>query len=267
MTIAKFRNKRIIWLLPSSWRNIIEHNHDFLDLIIIPLHSLSYHLADKIVVYSPNLIKEWKLENYSDKIQIAQEHVINIDIYTATTPLYDRPLQIGYIGRLSEEKGVQNFIRAIPAILNDRTDLSVLIGGEGPLKEEIESFLQEKKLTNRVKLAGWISQVDLPEYLNNLRLLILPSYTEGLPNIMLEAMTCGTPVLATSVGAIPDIIKNGETGYIIENNSPGCIAENIIQALEDPNLEKIAMNSKQMVEKEFTLKSKVKQWKRILDEI
>lgn len=267
MTIAKFRNKRIIWLLPSSSRNMTKYNHDFLDLFLLPLHSFSYHLADKIVVYSMNLIKEWKLQNYSDKILIAQQHIIHIDKFPAAIHLFDRPLQIGYIGRLSEEKGVKNFIHSLPAILNVRKDVSVLIGGEGPLKEEIESFLQAEKLTNRVNLAGWISEVDLPKYLNSLRLLVLPSYTEGLPNILLEAMICGTPVLATSVGAIPDIIKNGKTGYLIENNSSVCIAETIIQILEYPNLEKTAINSKKIIEKQFNLKHRVNQWNQILKEI
>jgi glycosyltransferase involved in cell wall biosynthesis len=266
MTIAKLRNKRIIWLLPSSFRKMIEHHHYFPNMILIPLQSLSYNIADSIVLYSQNLIKEWKLQNYSNKIFIARHHFINIDTFTATLPLFNRPILVGYIGRLSEEKGVQNFVRALPAMLNKRKDISVFIGGDGPLKDEIEAFLQAEKLTNCVNLIGWITHDDLPDHLNKLRLLVIPSFSEGLPNIILEAITCGTPVLATSVGAIPEIIKDAETGFIMENNSPGCISENIIRALENPNLEKIAMNAKKMVKKEFTFDCRVKQWERILDE-
>jgi glycosyltransferase involved in cell wall biosynthesis len=266
MIIAKLRKKRIIWLLPSSLRKFMEHHHDFLYLCLIPLHLLSYNLADKIIVYSPNLIKEWKIQNYSDKISIAPHHFININKFTVLTPFSDRPLLVGYIGRLSEEKGVQNFVKALPSFLSNRKDLSMLIGGDGPLKEAIDITLDNEGLTARVDLPGWISQEDLPEYLNKLRLLVLPSYTEGLPNIMLQAMTCGTPVLATPVGAIPDIIKDSETGFIMENNSPGCIAENIIRALENPNLEKIAIHGKRRVDKEFTFRSTLERWKIILDE-
>ena len=128
----------------------------------------------------------------------------------------------------------------------------MLIGGDGPLKELIEASLQKGGVTARVDLPGWISHDDLPGYLNQLRLLVLPSYTEGLPNIMLEAMACGTPVLATPVGAIPDVIIDGKTGFIMENNSPECIAENVKRALDSPDLERIAEAGRRFVEENFT---------------
>lgn len=264
MTIAKVRNKKIIWLLPSSMKKMTEHNHDFPDLMLIHLQSLAYVIADKIVLYSPNLIKEWNVQQYSDKILIAHEHFVDTDTFILTVPLSDRPLTIGFIGRLSEEKGILNFVQALPEVLNTRRDLDVLIGGHGPLEETIAGFLHDENLTGRVMCTGWLAHEDLPEYLNKLRLIVLPSYTEGLPNIVLEAMMCGTPVLATKVGAIPDIIKDRETGFILENNSPLCVAESILKALGDPNLEKIALHAKKMVEKDFTFDSTVNQWKRIL---
>ena len=98
------------------------------------------------------------------------------------------------------------------------------------------------------------------------RLLVLPSYTEGLPNIMLEAMACGTPVLATPVGAIPDVIIDGKTGFIMENNSPECIAENVVRALNSPDLERIAEDGRRFVEENFSFEKTVENWKRILQD-
>ena len=97
--------------------------------------------------------------------------------------------------------------------------------------------------------------------------VVLPSYTEGLPNIMLEAMACGTPVLATPVGAIPNVIKDGETGFIMKDNSPECIAENVIRALNHPNLERIAGNARALVEREFTYERAVERWREVLKTI
>jgi glycosyltransferase involved in cell wall biosynthesis len=228
---------------------------------------ISYLFSDRIIVYSPGLISQWNLEPYRHKILIAHRHFLDFNTFTVTTPLPDRPPLIGYIGRLSGEKGVQHFAQALPAVLSDRQDLRVLIGGDGPLKELIEASLQKGGVTARVDLPGWISHDDLPRYLNQLRLLVLPSYTEGLPNIMLEAMACGTPVLATPVGAIPDVIIDGKTGFIMENNSPECIAENVKRALDSPDLERIAEAGRRFVEENFTFESTVTRWKEVLEDI
>jgi glycosyltransferase involved in cell wall biosynthesis len=224
-------------------------------------------IADHIIVYSPILISEWDLEKYRHKVIVAHRHFLDFEDFTVTTPLSNRPPLIGYIGRLSGEKGIQHFTQALPSILSDRQDFRVLIGGEGQLMEAIKASLQEEGVTARVDIPGWISHDDLPGYLNQLRLLVLPSYTEGFPNIMLEAMACGTPVLATPVGAIPDVIIDGKTGFIMENNSPECIAENVIRALNALDLEQIAENGRRFVEEHFTFETVVENWTKILQNI
>jgi glycosyltransferase involved in cell wall biosynthesis len=160
-----------------------------------------------------------------------------------------------------------NFVQAVPEALKKQYNLEFLIGGDGLLRPEIAKYLDAHNLHNKVKMtAGWLDHdTELPGYLNKLKLLVLPSYTEGLPNITLEGMACGTPVLATPVGAIPDIIKDGETGFIMENNSPECIAENIIRALNHPNLEQIARNARALVEREFTFEKAVERYRDILE--
>jgi glycosyltransferase involved in cell wall biosynthesis len=224
-------------------------------------------LIDKFIIYSPSLITKWNLKKYRHKILIAHRHFLDFDMFAVTTPLSDRPLLIGYIGRLSEEKGVQHFIQTLPAIFYDQPDLRVLIGGDGQLKESVEKFLQEERLTARVDFPGWISHENLSKYLNQLRLLVIPSYTEGLPNIMLEAMACGTPVLATPVGAIPDVIKDCKTGFIMENNSPECIAENVIRVLTSPDMEQVAEKGRRFVEENFTFERVIARWKEVLEKV
>ena len=80
-------------------------------------------------------------------------------------------------------------------------------------------------------------------------------------------MACGTPVLATPVGGVPDVIKDDETGFIIEDNSPECIAENVERALNSPDLDKIVKNARELVEKEFTYEAAVERYREILENI
>ena len=74
-------------------------------------------------------------------------------------------------------------------------------------------------------------------------------------------------MLATPVGAIPDVIIDGKTGFIMENNSPECIAENVIRALSSPNLERIAEDGRRFVEENFTFETVVENWKGVLRDI
>jgi glycosyltransferase involved in cell wall biosynthesis len=80
-------------------------------------------------------------------------------------------------------------------------------------------------------------------------------------------MACGTPVLATPVGAVPDVIIDGKTGFIMKNNSPECIAENVARVLEHPDLERIAERGKRFVGENFTFERAVERWKEVFEEI
>ena len=263
---AKLMRKKIIFALAASLTKSAKATKDTFANVLVHSEDINYKLSNHIILYSPNLIKEWNLEKYRDKIFIAHEHFLDFSKFKIKKKFDERDNLVGYIGRLSEEKGVLNFVKAIPEILTEKGDLEFLIGGDGQLRDEIEKYLADKNL-NKVKLVGWIPHDELPDYLNELKLVVLPSYTEGLPNIMLEAMACGTPVLATPVGAISDVIKDGETGFIIERNSPECIAKNVIRALEYPNFDEIVDNARELVEREFTYEATVERYKKALDYI
>jgi glycosyltransferase involved in cell wall biosynthesis len=264
MFIARLLHKPVTLYIPGSAIRDGEFSGDSLVFIYKYFSKITRKYADRIIIYSENLIKEWDLEPYRHKILIAHRHFLDKSIFTVTIPLSNRPLLIGYIGRFSAEKGVQHFVQALPAILREHKEIKVLIGGDGELKENISTSIKESGLTDRVELICWISHNELPLYLNKLRLLVLPSYTEGLPNIMLEAMACGTPVLATPVGAIPDVIRDGRTGFIMKDNSPQYIAENVIRALECPDLARIAENGRNSVLDLYTFEKTVDRWKKIL---
>lgn len=264
---VKILRKRVILLFASSSIKTHQKNQDRLTPCLKILREPCLFLADRIILYSHTLIQDYDLQSHRHKILIAHRHFLNFTTHNVTTPYTERPFLIGYIGRMSGEKGVQHFIEALPAILREKENLMALIGGDGHLRESIERSVREADLTDRIDLPGWISHDNLPFFLNQLRLLVLPSYTEGLPNIMLEAMACGTPVLATPVGVIPDIIRDGETGFIMENNTSECIEKNVIRVLASSKLEEVAKNGRRVVENEFRFEKVVEKWEEIIHDI
>ncbi len=100
-----------------------------------------------------------------------------------------------------------------------------------------------------------------------MKLLVIPSDTEGLPNSMLEAMACGTPVLATPVGGIPSFVTDGKTGFILQDNSPQCITSAIIRILEEKNHGRIIENAYHLIQKNFTFENRVEEFKVIFDAV
>lgn len=261
--VAKIWNKKTILVLPGNTIKYLELKKDIFLPVFYLISVLNFEIAGNIFVYSDRIVKERNLNKYSRKISIASQHILDNDQYQIKKRISQRSTIIGYIGTLSEVKGIFNFIQAIPLVLAMNESCSFFIGGEGYLREPINEYIKQNKLGDKVKLFGWVPQEKLPDYLNDLKLLVLPSYSEGLPNIILEAMACGTPVLATSVGAIPDIIQDGKTGFLMNDNSPEEIAQNIIKILNDPNLEEISSNGSIYVNNEYSLKMAVSRFEKV----
>jgi len=226
-----------------------------------------FYLSDRIIVESPSVINFLGLDKYRHKLFASGARYIDTNLFQIRKELKDRENLIGYVGRLSLEKGVMNFVEAIPRISKKQSNLRFFLGGHGPLRGGIEEELRNNNLSKKVELTGWISHDKVADYLNELKLFVLPSYSEGLPTTVLEAMACGAVVLATPVGGVPDLIKSGETGFILEDNSPECIAENVMRALNHPDLDIIVKNARKLIEEEYTYEAAVERYERILKNI
>ena len=218
--------------------------------------------SNSIIVYSNRLIADYSLERWKNKIHIAYHHSIDHNVYIKNVNYNERNRVIGYVGRFSEEKGIIQFIQATKEIVKSNDGVQFLVIGDGNLRPSIIRSVQANNLNDIVALPGWISHEHLPDYLNQLKLLVIPSDTEGLPNIMLEAMACGTPVLATPVGAIPDVIIDGKTGFIMEKNTPECIADNVNRALNSSDLDQIAENGRMFVKENFKVEKVIQKWEK-----
>jgi glycosyltransferase involved in cell wall biosynthesis len=186
---------------------------------------LLFNLLDGISLESRGLLNAYSLGRHNRKLLPEAARFVDLSHYALKKQLKERKNVVGFIGRLTQAKGTIDFVRSIPIVARHNAEIAFFIGGDGELLEwVINECAQIRAQGIDVKVAGWIGE-DLPSYLNELKLLVLPTRSDAFPTILVEAIACGTPVLATRVGGIPDVIKDGETGFLLPNGQAQCIAE------------------------------------------
>jgi len=221
---------------------------------------------DKIILESPSVKDFYNLRKFDKKILYA--HLFIPNIFALTVPFNKRDIDLAFMGVLSKEKGIIEFLKSCNILKNKNVAIRVVIWGDGVLKDQVEQYINKNNLSALVQLKNFVDPYDVPKILNKIKLLVIPSYSEGLPNTLLEAMACGTPVLATPVGGIPDLVKEGETGFLLKSNNPEHIAERIIELLNKPDiLEKVSINAYNYVRENFSFEKTLESWQRILQEI
>lgn len=152
----------------------------------------------------------------------------------------NKPLLL-FCGRLVQRKGIDVLLRALPAVLSS-TDVDVVITGEGDRKAEWESLSDELGLSETVQFPGFVSDEELGRLYANCTLYVHPAIyddngdTEGLGVVLIEALAHKKPVIASNVGGIPDVIKNGDTGVLVEEKNEQELADSILRLLNDPEL-------------------------------
>jgi glycosyltransferase involved in cell wall biosynthesis len=144
---------------------------------------------------------------------------------------------IGTVSRLSPEKGVRYLIEAFGQ-LRERYGggVSLRIAGEGPERPRLEAAIQRLNLESSVELRGWLDHEDVPDFLNELDVFVMPSTWEGFGVAAAEASATGLPVVATNVYGIPDVVRDGETGLLTPPKDPGALAKAIGRLVEDGRL-------------------------------
>jgi glycosyltransferase involved in cell wall biosynthesis len=167
-----------------------------------------------------------------------------------------------YVGRLDPQKGPFVLLNALVPVFSKHPALHLLMVGDGPLRGKINEWICEHRLQARVHLAGRRS--DVPSLLKAAELFVLPSLWEGQPNVVLEAMAAGTPVIATDVEGISGLVRNGETGCVVRADRPTELGAAINGQLEDSaNSRAMAIRAQQIVAQPFTWQRVVAEYERL----
>ena len=140
----------------------------------------------------------------------------------------------GVVARLQPEKGVATFLEAASRIAPRAPGVRFVVVGDGPLRGELSELAAGLGLEGRVRFLGF--RPDAREIIRRLDVLVVPSFTEGAPLVVLEAMASGVPVVASAVGGIPDQIRHGREGLLVPTGDPVALGEALLSLLDNPGL-------------------------------
>jgi glycosyltransferase involved in cell wall biosynthesis len=140
-----------------------------------------------------------------------------------------------FVGRLTHQKGLDVLLKAL-ASLRPNHAFNLSIAGDGPLRSELETLASELGIAGRITFLGWYSRDKLPDLYRSADVFVLPSRDEGMPNVILEAMASGLPVIATRIAGNEDLIRHQENGYLLPPDDPSALASALSAIAGDTGL-------------------------------
>jgi glycosyltransferase involved in cell wall biosynthesis len=146
------------------------------------------------------------------------------------------PFSLLFSGRLNgphEQKGVDVLLRSLPLILRHH-EVVLKIIGSGPRLAEYRALALKLGIGEQVRFLGFVEHEEMPSHYQDADLFVLPSRRESFGLVLAEAMACGLPVVATKVGAIPEVVEDGLTGLLVPADDPGALADAVVSLLSDP---------------------------------
>ncbi|MDM3870611.1 glycosyltransferase family 4 protein [Porticoccus sp. W117] len=163
-----------------------------------------------------------------------------------------------YVGRLSSEKGLPILFESMVSLLKSGRDFELHILGDGEERAGLETLAIELGLSERVIFHGFANRSQVREWLSMADIFVLPSFAEGIPVALMEAMACGTPVIATYVGGVIELVRDRETGLVVSPSDVSGLSEAIASYLDDDELcLHVASNARRVVCEKFDIDKQV----------
>ncbi len=236
---------------------------------ILHLHGSEMKTFYQALPNSGKRLVKWALEN-TDVVLVLSEswktfilgaaekaNVIVINNYVtmptgASKKKSEDDFNVLFLGILGERKGVFDLLKAWPEVLKKSPTAKLLIGGNGEI-EKSKQLAASLGISHAVEFLGWVDEVEKQSFLELAHVFVLPSYNEGLPMSVLEAMSYEVPVVTTTVGGIPELIQNGENGILIEPGDQSALSSALIKlGLDDRYRNAIAKAGKKRVKESFS---------------
>lgn len=258
-----FRKSLAVWAGSLRRKPVIMHVHgaDFDTFYHHSFSFIKYYIRRTFSACSKVLVLSgyWK-EFFVAHIYAGNIEVLHNGVYTEvfrqcnTTPA--NLSKFLFLGRLGQRKGVYDLLEVIDRLVNiqQQKDLVFYLAGDGEL-EQVKKIIQKNNLQNHVQLLGWLNEQEKMKWLKQADTIILPSYNEGLPMAILEAMAGGKVIISSKVGGIPDLVKEGENGFLIQPGDAESLCRYILYVKTHPaEMQQISANNINKIEACYNLK-------------
>jgi glycosyltransferase involved in cell wall biosynthesis len=237
----------------------------------------SAYSADIVIIYSKYMLPEIKYflpKLDEEKLRIVH-NAVNTDRFKPGLPppsiMNEGVKTIFWVGRITEDKGVGDLVEAFSMVRKKVKDVKLVIGGTGDRTyiDKLRRRCTELGIEDRVVFTGGIPNEEVPNYMANCSVFVYPSRGgEGIPRALLEAMSCGAPVVATTVSGIPEAVIHGETGLLVRPRHPEELADAIVSVLEDEGLaRRLGVQARIKMEAEFSHRVVIPRLAKLLEEV
>jgi glycosyltransferase involved in cell wall biosynthesis len=174
-----------------------------------------------------------QLYRWIDYVDWPKVHVVHCGLDQTffdvpAVPIPEAP-RVVCVGRLNEQKGQLLLVNAVHRLAQEGVELEVVLAGDGDMRADLENLIKKCKLQDRIRITGWINSNQVRDEILSSRALLLPSFAEGLPVVIMEAMALRRPVLTTYIAGIPELIRPGKDGWLF----PAGDVEALVSTLKD----------------------------------
>lgn len=193
--------------------------------------------------YGRSQLFRWVPHEQWSKVKVIHCGLDNAFLADVDNPVSNESTQLVCVGRLCEQKGQLLLLESMKSLRDSGFDCKLVLAGDGPMRGEVERRIEEYNLTDCVKITGWISSDQVKTLLLVSRGLVLPSFAEGLPVVIMEAFALYRPVITTYVAGIPELVKNGHNGWLVPAGDEGALTQAMAALLNADSHQLLAMGT------------------------
>jgi len=244
-----FGAKVLLHLHPSHFRQFYQNSPRLIRKLIYIILSL----CDALAFVNSNLCKEFRTI-FPNKPIFHLRNPVNTSAYYPLEEHNHRNNQALFLGAFTENKGVFDIIEAIPLIRQKMPDMTFVFCGDHRI-DELRYRIERANLNGAVDIRFWVGYEEKLQLLQTSTMLLLPSYSEGFPMVILEAMACGLPVICSDVGGISEAVTDGESGLFVQPGDVNGLADRVVHLTKDKLLQsRLRYKGQEVVQRYDTLR-------------